>query len=121
MEFIHAIAKHGNWDIDLMKAVGIGWVRTGFPYPFMEPEMETLSRDYLRARVRARRWAAADLRATGVIVVALHPGWVRTGMGGSQASMLPADAVRQMLAVIDGLTLADTSKFFTCEGREFAW
>jgi NAD(P)-dependent dehydrogenase (short-subunit alcohol dehydrogenase family) len=67
------------------------------------------------------RTLAFDLRSEGIIVVALNPGWVRTDMGGSSADVTPAQSVRGMLDVIERLTEADTSRFFTWEGREHPW
>jgi NAD(P)-dependent dehydrogenase (short-subunit alcohol dehydrogenase family) len=67
------------------------------------------------------RTLALDLRSEGIIVVALHPGWVQTDMGGNAADLTPAESVGGMLKVIERLTEADTSKFFTWEGREHHW
>jgi NAD(P)-dependent dehydrogenase (short-subunit alcohol dehydrogenase family) len=67
------------------------------------------------------RTLAFDLRSDGIIVVAINPGWVQTDMGGSSADLTPAESVGGMLKVIEGLTEAHTSKFYTWEGREHRW
>jgi len=67
------------------------------------------------------RTLAFDLRSDGIIVVAVHPGWVQTDMGGSAADLTPAESVHGMLRVIERLTEADTSKFFAWEGQEHPW
>ena len=67
------------------------------------------------------RALAFDRNMRGIIVIALHPGWVRTDMGGSMAPLSPAEAVQGILQVADGLTEADTGKFFTYDGREHPW
>lgn len=53
--------------------------------------------------------------------IVLHPGWVKTEMGGSEAPTLPADSVRGMLKVIDRATEQDSGKFFDFEGDTVPW
>jgi len=65
MNFINAITSHGTWDIKMMKAAGVGWVRAGFPYPFSSPDSDTLSEEYLRARAHAHKWVDAGFRLIG--------------------------------------------------------
>jgi len=67
------------------------------------------------------RTLAFDLRSEGIIVVVMNPGWVQTDMGGSAADLTPVESVHGMLNVIERLTEADTSKFFTWEGWEHPW
>jgi NAD(P)-dependent dehydrogenase (short-subunit alcohol dehydrogenase family) len=55
------------------------------------------------------------------IVVAMAPGWCRTRLGGAAAPVDPADSVRAQLAVIGGLTLADTGKFLNRFGEVVPW
>ena len=64
---------------------------------------------------------APELGRRGIAIVALHPGWVRTDMGGSAAPLRPPESIRGMLAVIDRLTVADTGRFLTYEGKELPW
>ena len=67
------------------------------------------------------RGLAADLADRGITVVSLHPGWVRTDMGGADATLAPAESVAGMRRVIEGLTTADSGGFFGYDGGEIPW
>ncbi|AKF79938.1 Short-chain dehydrogenase [Myxococcus fulvus] len=62
-----------------------------------------------------------DLRAQGIVPVLLHPGWVRTDMGGPDAPLPPRDSVRGMLNVIDELRAEHSGRFFDYQGAEVPW
>lgn len=64
---------------------------------------------------------AHALAARGVVVVALHPGWVQTDMGGPQSTLPAPDAVRGLLQVIDGLKQEDSGSFRTWQGETLPW
>ncbi len=55
------------------------------------------------------------------IVVSMHPGWVRTDMGGSNARLSTEESVTGMLDVIEGLTPNDSGRFLSYDGRELPW
>ena len=64
---------------------------------------------------------ARALAPAGVGVIALHPGWARTDMGGPQAEVDPRDAVAGMLRVIDGLTPNDSGVLRDWQGKPLPW
>jgi NAD(P)-dependent dehydrogenase (short-subunit alcohol dehydrogenase family) len=64
---------------------------------------------------------AAALRERGIVVVALHPGWVQTDMGGAGATVTPADSVSGLLRVIGGLKSADSGRFLDWRGQSLPW
>jgi NAD(P)-dependent dehydrogenase (short-subunit alcohol dehydrogenase family) len=53
--------------------------------------------------------------------VALHPGWVRTDMGGGEADLDVAESVATMRATLAALTPADNGGFFNHDGQPLAW
>ncbi len=55
------------------------------------------------------------------LCVALHPGWVRTDMGGSGAEIDAATSVAGMRRVIGGLSADDHGAFFDWSGARLAW
>lgn len=67
------------------------------------------------------RSIAEMLRESGVIVVSLSPGWVRTDMGGAGSSLLPEKSVAGMRKVIAGLTLKQSGGFFRYSGEATPW
>jgi hypothetical protein len=74
------------------------------------------------------RIAAAELGRTrkGALCVALHPGHVESRLSapfgaGGQPTLSPADAAERLLAVIDGLTPADSGGFFDGDGQRIPW
>jgi NAD(P)-dependent dehydrogenase (short-subunit alcohol dehydrogenase family) len=64
---------------------------------------------------------AAALRERGIVVVALHPGWVQTDMGGAGATVTPADSVAGLLRVIDGLKQTDSGRFLDWRAQSLPW
>lgn len=67
------------------------------------------------------RSLALDLAGDGFRVVAVHPGWVQTDMGGAGASITVDQSVTGLLAVINGLEAADNGTFRNWDGRTLAW
>ena len=64
---------------------------------------------------------APALAVRGIKIVALHPGWVRTDMGGDKASLTPRDSVAGLLRVIDGLQAGDFGCFLDWQGQSLPW
>ena len=62
-----------------------------------------------------------DLQPRGVTIVAVHPGWVQTDMGGPKATLTPAQSVAGLKQVVEGLTPEKNGKFFNYDGAEIAW
>ncbi len=64
---------------------------------------------------------AIELKPLGVTVVALHPGWVRTDMGGPNAPLSAPESVAGIIATIDGLSLENSGSFLDYRGEMVAW
>jgi len=67
------------------------------------------------------RILANDLRRYRIIVISIHPGWVRTDMGGPAAPVLPEDSASGIVKVVDSLDIENTGKFYDYTGREVPW
>lgn len=64
----------------------------------------------------------ASLALAGkAIVISVHPGWVRTDMGGSGADIDAATSIAGMRAVLANVKPVDTGGFFDHEGRRLNW
>ncbi|MCK9294469.1 MAG: SDR family oxidoreductase [Desulfobulbaceae bacterium] len=62
-----------------------------------------------------------DLRQKGVTAVAMHPGWVRTRLGGPQAPLGPAESAAGLFEVLTSLTPEKNGALLDYQGRELAW
>jgi NAD(P)-dependent dehydrogenase (short-subunit alcohol dehydrogenase family) len=61
---------------------------------------------------------ALQMRNQAIIVISVSPGWVRTDMGGEQASLSPEQSVSALRNVIASLTLEDSGRFYSLEGQQ---
>jgi NAD(P)-dependent dehydrogenase (short-subunit alcohol dehydrogenase family) len=64
---------------------------------------------------------ANELRAEGITVVVVHPGWVRTDMGGPEAPLDVSDATRDLISTIDSLDISRTGEFLERDGSTHPW
>lgn len=64
---------------------------------------------------------AHALAEQGVRVLALHPGWVHTDMGGERAPVSPAESVRGLLDVIDQADTSRSAHFLDYQGQPLPW
>jgi NAD(P)-dependent dehydrogenase (short-subunit alcohol dehydrogenase family) len=67
------------------------------------------------------RSLAIDLAQDNFTCVVVHPGWVRTSMGGGAAPVTIPMSVTGLLKVIDGLDSADSGAFFDYTGESLPW
>ncbi len=65
--------------------------------------------------------AAKNLAEQGVKTVALHPGWVKTDMGGENAMFTVEESVAGMMKVIRELTPEESGCFRVFDGSVLAW
>ncbi len=67
------------------------------------------------------RLAASGLKAHGIAVGVIHPGWVKTDMGGPGASITPSESAAGIAHVIDQLSLQNTGGFWKWNGGRHEW
>jgi NAD(P)-dependent dehydrogenase (short-subunit alcohol dehydrogenase family) len=68
------------------------------------------------------RSLAIDLgRKHKILVAPIHPGWVRTDMGGPRADLDPATSVAGIRQVIAGLDADKAGRFWMYDGTELPW
>jgi NAD(P)-dependent dehydrogenase (short-subunit alcohol dehydrogenase family) len=62
-----------------------------------------------------------ELAPEGFTCVAIHPGWVKTDMGGPSAHLTPEQSVRSMLGVIATLGVDRSGAFLNYDGQPLPW
>lgn len=64
---------------------------------------------------------AIDLKPRGVLVLLLHPGYVRTGMTGFQGELEPSESAAKLIRIIQSKSLSDTGTFWHANGSALPW
>jgi NAD(P)-dependent dehydrogenase (short-subunit alcohol dehydrogenase family) len=64
---------------------------------------------------------ALDLKGDSIAVSLVHPGWVKTDMGGPNADITAQESAAGIQKVIAGLGMSDTGKFFKWNGDIHPW
>lgn len=67
------------------------------------------------------RSLAVELEELEFRCIVISPGWVRTDMGGPEASLSPEESIAGMRRVIDGLTASDSGTFWNWNGDRLPW
>ena len=63
-----------------------------------------------------------ELQRNEIIVIALHPGWVKTSMTKNEnAPLEPFESIKGMMQVIESLEMKDSGKFLDWKGNEIPW
>jgi NAD(P)-dependent dehydrogenase (short-subunit alcohol dehydrogenase family) len=69
----------------------------------------------------AMRCLALETKSRGLTTVSVHPGWVRTDMGGSEATLTPHESVSALRNLFFQLRDSDSGKFYNYDGTELPW
>jgi NAD(P)-dependent dehydrogenase (short-subunit alcohol dehydrogenase family) len=89
--------------------------------------MSYASSDHLAYRIskaavnKAMQGLATDLKRQGVALAVLHPGWVRTDMGGRGADIEADVSAKGILDIAKKLDLAGTGRFLNYDGTPASW
>lgn len=57
-----------------------------------------------------------DFKSKKITVVSFHPGWVRTDMGGPNATLSTKESASSLIKNFENLTFENTGKFFNYDG-----
>ena len=141
---IHNAGVYGTW----MRAAAVNRINAEAPIQVAEALMDAVLRSgqkkiaLISSQVGARRGSRRSLgkygdskaalndrfraveqdwRAAGCLAVVIHPGWVRTDMGGSAASLSVEESTRGIRQMIADLDESRHGRFWTWDGREHPW
>ncbi|WP_413691747.1 SDR family oxidoreductase [Psychromonas sp. KJ10-2] len=64
---------------------------------------------------------AGGLSDDGVKAAVIHPGWVKTAMGGADGKITPAQSITGMMNVIENLQSKHSGSFFVYDGTQLPW
>ena len=64
---------------------------------------------------------ANDVEGRGISAISLHPGWVRTEMGGPNGEIDVNESVAGLKQVLTGAGLAQSGQFFNFDGAVIPW
>tara|TARA_R100001377_G_scaffold84610_2_gene68557 strand:- start:203 stop:889 length:687 start_codon:yes stop_codon:yes gene_type:complete len=70
---------------------------------------------------KVMRGLAAQLKPEGILLCPIHPGWVKTDMGGSNAQISVAQSAAGIYRLIDTLSAAKSGQFLAWDGEELPW
>lgn len=62
-----------------------------------------------------------DVRHRDITVIALHPGWVKTRMGGPDAALSIVDSVAGQQKIFSAINLENTGSFINYDGQQLKW
>jgi NAD(P)-dependent dehydrogenase (short-subunit alcohol dehydrogenase family) len=62
-----------------------------------------------------------DLAERDISVITLHPGWVRTDMGGANAEITTAECVDGLKSILQSAGLAQSGCFIEYDGSPIPW
>ena len=69
----------------------------------------------------AAKSLSIDWKAEELSVLMLHPGWVKTDMGGSKAKLEIDESVNSMIKVIEASNISNTGSFLNYNGDKLEW
>lgn len=64
---------------------------------------------------------SVELNDHGILVAAIHPGWVKTGLGGPKAPLTVDEAIKDILNVLRALRKEDGGRFYGWDENEIPW
>ncbi len=65
--------------------------------------------------------ASIELGPRGIVCMSLHPGWVRTDMGGAHADLSVEESVSSMRRVIAAANRSHNGRFLNYNGEQLEW
>jgi NAD(P)-dependent dehydrogenase (short-subunit alcohol dehydrogenase family) len=69
----------------------------------------------------AMKGLALEVEPLGIGILLVHPGWVRTRMGGDEGRFSVEESVTNMRKLVDGFRPADSGRFYRYDGTIIPW
>lgn len=91
-------------------SIGACWRTAGFDYCMSKSGMNM-----------GTKLLSNYLKDDGVHVISIHPGWLRTDMGGPKADLDPYEAAATLVDLIESSNLGDSELFLNYTGEELPW
>jgi NAD(P)-dependent dehydrogenase (short-subunit alcohol dehydrogenase family) len=100
----------------------IGVISTRMASKGLLVSFNTMAYRASKAAVNIATKAAANAYAPkGVCIFAMHPGWVKTDMGGQEADVEVTDSAAGIIRIVEGADEATNGGFFNYTGEALPW